>query len=274
MLHTIENGKLALTVSEMGAELWDLRWKACPEEPLLWDGKPEVWPRRAPLCFPWCGAVGEGWFEEEGNRFSGGRHGFLRDQRLVLSSHSSDSIGFDLGWRKDETIWPWSFRFQVTHTLEENQVITTCAATNQDTRPMPVQMGFHTGFRCPFVKDTRIADYLVRLEQEEPSLGSRLLPLWELSFEEGSIHFHNLQSRWIQLEERSSGRAVRLNIEGYPYLLLWSNPGIPGFFCIEPWTGMPDQGADLWKRPGAKAIAPQQTMVWTQRLTMIGFESE
>lgn len=57
MDHTIENELLSLTVSSHGAELYDLRRKAAPDVLLLWDGKPEFWPRRAPILFPWCSKI-------------------------------------------------------------------------------------------------------------------------------------------------------------------------------------------------------------------------
>ena len=45
MEYTIKKGRLTLTASEHGAELRSL---TCEKRELLWDGKEEVWPRRAP----------------------------------------------------------------------------------------------------------------------------------------------------------------------------------------------------------------------------------
>lgn len=64
MLYTIQNAKLTITVNSLGAELWSLRDAAGSGYDCLWDGKPEVWPRRAPICFPWCGKIEDGWFED------------------------------------------------------------------------------------------------------------------------------------------------------------------------------------------------------------------
>src|SRR5699024_11786260 len=81
--------------------------------------------------------------------------------------------------------------------------------------------------------------------------GSDRLALTESLFENDSICFSNLQSEWIQLEETDTGRYLRVATKGYPYVLLWSLPEIPGWVCIEPWTGYPGPGHQLAERPGA-----------------------
>ena len=58
-------------------------------------------------------------------------------------------------------------------------------------------------------------------------------------------------------------------MEGYPYVLLWSQPGLPGFLCIEPWSGYIGPGRDLIDRPGTLLLVPGQTFSRTQRLTVL-----
>ena len=57
MLYNMENGLLSVTVSTFGAELQDIHTLGAPSVPCLWDGKAGIWPRLAPVCFPWCGRV-------------------------------------------------------------------------------------------------------------------------------------------------------------------------------------------------------------------------
>ena len=68
--------------------------------------------------------------------------------------------------------------------------------------------------------------------------------------------------------EKDTGRAVRCNIEGYPYVLIWSKPEKPyRFVCIEPWHSLPgeENGPLTWEdRPCAAALHPGET--WSTTL--------
>ena len=79
-----------------------------------------------------------------------------------------------------------------------------------------------------------------------------------------------LRSSWVQLEEAETGRYLRISSEGYPYTLLWSKPGIPGFLCIEPWHGLPgraDFGHAFSGRPCLTTLAPSENWSCTHILT-------
>ena len=64
----------------------------------------------------------------------------------------------------------------------------------------------------------------------------------------------------MQLEERATGRYIRVRTAGFPFVLLWSQPKIPGFVCIEPWLGYPGPGHDLARRPGARLLGPGESI--------------
>ena len=267
MEYMIENEVLRLTASDVGGELRDLRRSGDPDQPLLWDGKPDIWPRRAPVCFPWCGKVEEGWFEDGGIRYEAPQHGFVRDMEHTLIQRTADSLTFRLEWPGDGNRWPWRFSFETRHALVGNTVETTCTAVNLDGRSMPVQLGFHTGLRCPFTAGRLLRDYVVRFDQPEaPGGGDRFL-LDPHTFDDDSICLPGLRSAWLQVEE-AGGNYLRVETEGYPYVLLWSTPGEPGFLCIEPWTGYTGPGHDLSARPGAALLRPGETFARTQRLTV------
>lgn len=256
MLYTMENGFLEVTVNTLGGELWEIRTKDTPSVPCLWNGTPEIWPRRAPVCFPWCGALEDGWFQEGDNRFLGGNHGFVRDLEHTLVERSDQRLHFRLDWPGDDSRWPWAFSFETVHVLDGNRLVTTCTAFNRSDRAMPAQMGFHPGFRCPLDPARPLEDYAVRFQKPEAPDGTDLFPLLPELFDQGSLCLQNLRSAWVRLEERHTGRYLQVDLMGAPYLLLWSQPGIPGFLCIEPWTGYPGPGHDLSARPGAVLLAP------------------
>lgn len=268
MLHTIENGVLSVTVNDLGAELWDVRALGERPIPCLWDGAPGVWPRRAPVCFPWCGRVEEGWFQEEGVRYEAGPHGFVRELEHTLAERGEHWLRFRLDWPGDGRRWPWAFTFETLHRLEGNRLTTTCTAVNHSIRPMPVQLGFHPGFRCPLDPDRSLEDYAVRFQQPEALDGTDLLLLTPSLFDQDSLCFQSLQSDWVRLEELETGRYLQVGIEGTPYLLLWSQKGIPGFLCIEPWTGYPGPGHDLSVRPGVVLLEQSEKFCYHCTLTV------
>lgn len=269
MLYSIENEMLTLTANTAGAELHDLRQKARPDAPLLWDGKPEVWPRRAPVCFPWCGALEGGFFEHGGKRYGRTeKHGFIRDVEHTLEEQGPDFVTFRFDWPGDGEWYPWPFTFTTRHQLRGNEVLTTCTAVNRGSEPMPVQLGFHPGLRCPFTPGKTREDYIVRFERPESLDGTDVFPLAEHTFDNDSICFPGLRSAWVQVEEKDTGKFLRVETRDWPYVLLWSKPGVPGYVCIEPWTGFDGAGHDLLRRPGAAALQPGESISRTQRITV------
>lgn len=267
MEYTIENELLTLSVESHGAELWDLRRKADPAIPLLWDGKPQVWPRRAPVLFPWCGRVEGNWYEFEGKRYENlPQHGFNRDMEHTLMEQGKDSITFRLDWPRDREKFPWKFSFETRHTLKGNVVETVCTGTNTGDKPMPAQVGFHAGLRCPFTPGKRYSDYIIRFEKPESLDGSDTFTLDAHVFDNDSFCFSGLKSAWLQVEEKDTGKALRVDTEGFPFVLLWSPKGCQEFICIEPWTGAVGPGHDLARRPGAVTLAPGESITATHNI--------
>ena len=266
MFYSIKNSFLCVSVNSRGAELWDICTAGDAPVSCLWDGQEAFWPRRAPVCFPWCGKVDGGWFSADGRRYEAGTHGFVRDMEHRLVEQGADRLRFRLDWTGDRSRWPWPFSFETGHVLEGRSLTTTCTVTNLSADGMPVQLGFHTGLRCPFSPGRGIRDYCIRFQAQESPEGGDCLALTEQLFENDSICLPGLKSEWIQLEELGTGRYLRIATKGYPYVLLWSLPGIPGWVCIEPWTGYPGPGHQLEERPGTILLPPGASFSRAQRL--------
>lgn len=263
---TIQNEGFSLVVSELGAETRRLTHRPTGLE-LLWDGAPEIWPRRAPICFPVCGAVEDGWFTgPDGERCGLGQHGFVRDRSFTLAGRTADSLTYRLDFRGEPGLWPWAFSFETRHELLADGIRTVCTVTSEDSRPMPVQFGFHTGLRCPITPGTPPERCRLRFEKPESPTGGDVLELSADPFAADSLRLDAPSSRWVQVEEADTGRYLRVSTAGYPGVVLWSKPKTPGFVCIEPWDGRPGPGHDLMKRPNAYPLAPGESRSWTQTL--------
>ena len=95
---------------------------------------------------------------------------------------------------------------------------------------------------------------------------TRTVPLTDDLFDNDSHCMLNLRSKTLAIVEKDTGRAVRCNIEGYPYVLIWSKPEKPyRFVCIEPWHSLPgeENGPLTWEdrpctpaKPGPPHCAP------------------
>lgn len=268
MRHTISNGFLTLTADTHGAEPVALQPASRDDLPLLWDAQ-HLWPRSSPFCFPWVSKLENGYFEHGGKRYSGGQHGFARDVEHTLAGQTEHSLTYVLEQSAPDGRWPWPFRLTTEHKLVYNRLVTTCTVENLGGEAMPVQMGFHTAVRVPFIPRSSYTDYQVHFEKREAPDGGYLLPLTEHLFDNDSICFAALKSDFIDLECTRRPAILRFETKGFPYVLVWSKPGEPQFLCIEPWTGYYGPGADLFRRPGAVSVAPgerfsaRQSLAWS-----------
>ena len=257
MEYTIHKDHVTVTVSNHGAELQRLSWN---HYELLWSGKKEIWPRRAPVCFPWCGKMvnDEGIFN--GRKCRGPLHGFIRDLEHTLVAQGEDFLRFRITWAGNEN-WPWPFFFETDHQVIENGVMTTCAVTNTGVEPMAMQLGFHPGFACPFLPGTDIEEYQVHFEN------GLIVPLKSQLFDNDSIRYNDV-GMWARLEHQKSRKYIQIGTKGFFCVLLWSQSGIPGFLCIEPWQGYPGPQEELNQRPGTVILMPEERREWQQIITV------
>ena len=67
----------------------------------------------------------------------------------------------------------------------------------------------------------------------------------------------NLRSQHVSLVEKDTGRSVICNVEGYPYVLIWSAAKKPlQFLCIEPWHSLPVRKTARWN--GSSVPVPRR----------------
>ena len=286
MDHCLEREGMAIRVSEAGAELQSLT--ALGRE-WMWSGDPAVWGRRAPTCFPWCGRLKDGYFQREGTRYENSPHGFAREYPHTLAERRKDALVFRLNW-SGETLrrYPWKFRLETEYAIREGRLFSTYRVKNVDQKPMPFQVGFHYAFALTLAAGLRTEDHELRFAgAEEPVevltpggmvegtrprfTGADRVELDDHLFDNDSICLSNLKTPWIELGTKAPGPALRLGMEGFPYVLLWSKPGPMRFVCVEPWHGLPDDqngDHDLFHRPAVRVLAPGEEFSCTQTIAV------
>ena len=291
MDYTIENEYLKLTVTTSGAQVKSVVRK-CDGVEHMWQADPALWGYHAPILFPHAGKVCDGVIEAKGGRYESGQHGFARLMEHRFVRQTADTIVLELT-DTPETLahWPYHFRLVSTFTLEGDALKHTLTVENRDEASMPFGIGFHPAYAVPFDDRHKATDYELRFSQTESPLclstaphglisggtyylgkNIRSIPIDDQLFANDSHCMTGLQSQTLGIYEKDSGRAVVCRIEGFPYTLIWSKPGMPRFVCIEPWNSLPspEDGGSRWEeKPAAAVIAPGESWSTTLRTAFL-----
>ncbi|MDD4850019.1 MAG: aldose 1-epimerase family protein [Gemmiger sp.] len=287
---TIENEALRLTVAAHGAEPVSVVDKATGAE-MLWQADPAVWNRHAPILFPYTGKLTEGKMIAKGKEYPGGQHGFARDMEHCLAEKTDTTLTLVLAAdEKTKALWPYDFVLRSHFVLEGRTVHHTLTVENPTEPLLRFGIGYHPAFVIPFDDAHTTADYELRFAGEESPLcvsalphgllsgksyflarNTESIPLSDHLFDADSHCMVNLQSKTLALVEKDTGRQVRCDIAGYPYVLLWSAPSTPlKFICIEPWHSLPgEEGGPLeWEhRPCTASLHPGESWQTTLSTT-------
>lgn len=261
MNQKIRNQELEVEVNSYGAELWSIRDMKTGDQ-YLWQGQADIWELRAPVIFPYCGRIKDfTFYDQDGTRYEGQNHGFARFSIHELKEHVDTKMTWSLK-SSEETrqLYPYDFTLETTYRLEGTDLHWTYLVKNNGDRDMPFNVGCHPGFFCPFVRGSRnIEDYALVFEQEETPTQLLSDDQGQLRTGEERIYFTDqkeiplkngmfpknvcltgLESEYVDIMEKTSGRYIRIHIGGFKNVLLWSKPGDIHFICIEPWTGLAD----------------------------------
>ncbi len=229
---------------------------------MLWQADPKHWPRHAPVLFPIVGRLKDGKAICQGKEINLPQHGFARDMVFEMKEKTDDFISFHLR-SNDETRqqFPFDFELCVSYQLLDDgvkigyEVHAPDTALNKD--GLWFTIGAHPGFNWPFHANENAEDYAVEFELSEKlethllkdglrSGETKLLAEDELLlrlnhslFANDALIFNGLKSRWVKLINDHTSQWVKVSIEGWPWLGIWTKPNAP-FLCIEPWQGVTD----------------------------------
>lgn len=190
-----------------------------------------------------------------GREMRGGTHGFLRTKtwRIALSAVPKDAITYQIGPEDfSEIEYPLKVSLDLTYRLESDKVRVTFAFKNQEIElAAHVGFGLHPGFAATSSDSFRFQmpagvyrrhfspdNYLsgetedIRFDGGEMPFAREALP--------GSyiLELFDVPERRFTFLDPPSGRTVVLDLDGVPYLTLWSDGG--AFLCVEPCWGLTD----------------------------------
>lgn len=258
-MYTLQNEALLININAKGAELTRIFHKQNGLE-YLWDAKPEVWGKHAPVLFPIVGTLKDNTYYYQGKTYQLTRHGFARDRVFERIDPRENAISFSLGNDAGtEAVFPFRFLFTIRYILEANTLSVTYSVNNPgSTTPLFFSVGGHPAFRLPLEAGLAYEDYTLHFnkventgrwpiskeglieQKSEPLLqNTNQLPLSKSLFAKDAVVLKTLQSDAVELRSSKSAHGLRFSFPGFPFLGLWAAPGAD-FLCIEPWCGIAD----------------------------------
>ncbi|MBQ9778444.1 MAG: aldose 1-epimerase family protein [Clostridia bacterium] len=281
MIHTLQNDKLCVQISDFGAELQSIKALSDGCE-YLWQGDTKYWDDRAPVLFPVCGRFWGGTYTYRGKEYAMGSHGFAAHFPYEVSKKSDTSVTMTLTDNDEiRAMYPFAFSFAITYTLEGQTLRADINILNCGEDVMPAAFGAHPGFNVPFNGKAPFESFRIRFgDRCDPNqmlitpdgfLGGRQFALHlqdnainldhELFVSDGI--FMSRMADSLVLESDEDTHKVKMTYKNFPYLGIWQEYGKDTpFICIEPWCGLPSyQGEqdDLDRRGDMFRLQPGES---------------
>lgn len=256
---TISNSKLTVVISSYGAEMQSIKYEG---REYLWQGDPRYWEEHSPVLFPFVGRFTNEQYTFQGNTYPMTIHGFAKLSEFSPADQTADSITLRL---EDSPatykIYPFHFTFDVSYTLEDNQILISYHVRNQNDETMYFGIGGHPGFQMPLDDGLEFQDYYLEFPQKHtparvghtsacflsgtdtdyPLTEGQKLPLHHDMFDDDAVVLKNVADS-VTLKSDKGTHAVTVSYPDLPYLGLWHAPKTEApYICIEPWSSLPSR---------------------------------
>ena len=274
---TIKNDELQVSISLQGAELQSVLDLHTHHE-YLWQAVEPNWKKKAPVLFPFVGALKEKKYRFNDVWYPMGQHGFARDFNFELVKENGISASFRLlANEQTKTIYPFDFVLEITYALEQRNVLVTYSVHNTTDEIMWFSIGAHPGFSMKFPCDlifnqrenliSKILDPNEGIITDKETVvasvwtGSEtVVRLTKESFDNGALIFEKLNSSSISLIPENGLHPITMEIKDTPYFGVWSDKG--PFVCLEPWWGIADfynATQDITQKTGIRNLEPKNS---------------
>ena len=248
---TISNEFLTANFSEIGAELKSLKYN---DKEHIWYGDPAFWTGSSPVLFPICSGLKDDEFIYEGKTYTLQKHGFARRAKFDVETVDGNTATFLLSSENcPQDNYPFEYELRIIYTLVGKKLNVEYNVRNLTDGDMYFSIGAHEAYNCP----EGIENYEIIFDKSEDldayqlvgpllSCGTvnygrdiKTLQLDQSLFSNDCLIFKNLNSRSAILRNKTTDEKIKVDFEGFNYLLIWTAPGAP-FICIEPWCGITD----------------------------------
>ena len=280
MLYTIHNSDMTVTIDGLGAQLQSITAAGGTE--YLWSGDPAYWSSRAPILFPYVGRLTDDTYTCDGRAYQMTRHGFARRTEFSVLTQGKDHITLYMeDSEESRKLYPFAFRFDVSHVLEGSTLVIVYAVESRDGRTMFFGLGGHPGFRVPLEEGRAFTDYRLTFAQpcqpwqvlmsENYMISGREapyplengvdLPLRHDLFDRDAIILKHF-ARSVTLSAGEGTRGLTLSCPRMRYLGIWHQPKTDApYVCLEPWVSLPSREGvveDLSQQFDLVSLEPRQ----------------
>lgn len=227
----------------------------------MWAGNPILFPHVSSNVV----RDAEGQYELDGVLYASPQHGFARRVPWRVARVSEHSVTLELT-EGPSTLpsYPFRFRHELEYALVDGRLVLSQTISNTDVRPLPFSTGIHPYLKVPLGPDGDRSRCWVRLPR-----CTRFNPIgkYESFFTEpvaaqdwpvardvsGTLLLGEFAEREIALVDPVAGLEAVVNFEDAPdyrYAAIWSRTTDAPFYCLEPWTALPNS----FGRPDGEAI--------------------
>ena len=231
-----------------------------------------------PVLFPLVSSnrVGdrEHCYEWEGRVFELPQHGFARRTKWTAIAQAADSVTLELAdTEATRAVYPFTFRHCLTYRLAGGRLHWEQVIENRSPNVLPFGTGFHPYFQVPLTARSERAACFV-----DVPAARRMTPVgrydqfagkpfpaqnWSVAADVADTLFlSDLQKRELSLVDPGSELEVVLNWEEAPqfrHAALWSKTTDAPFYCLEPWTSLPNAFTRHARDRDLVLLEPQQS---------------
>ncbi|HKM29449.1 MAG TPA: aldose 1-epimerase family protein [Bacilli bacterium] len=257
--YRLENKKIAIEVSSIGAELKSLMSDKKVE--YIWSGDPKYWNFSAPFLFPIVGSLKDKKMIIEEKEYFLKQHGLLRHQDFSLMKQTKYCLVFQ-NEASEETLEVYPFKYQavVKYTIKDKSVTTQIKIVNIDNKPIAFNLGGHPGFNCPLLPGEKFSDYSLYFTEPETFSSPRVAPDATLDFTTDAMKCKNLQVLPLNKQDfnidtiiiprvksqavlllNAQGQGLNFSYNNFKTLAIWTPVNDAPFICLEPWIGYNDR---------------------------------
>lgn len=279
----LKNAGYSVAINTLGAEM--ISFKGADGKERIWSGDPAWWANHAPLLFPIAGGLKDDKYTLDGVTYPMDKHGFAKTREFQVEEQAENSATFllngEAGWHEG---FPFRYSLRVKYLLEGASLRVDYIVDNEDEREFCFAIGGHEAYACPEGVEAYdiIFDEVETLDTHPVTPGgvsvegvpvmenTRVLPLKDEYFTVDALIFLDAKSRGVQLVKRGETSGIRVDFEGFDYLLFWHKYGAP-YLCIEPWTCAPkmeNATYDIREKMGIITLAPGARDMRTHVITI------
>lgn len=246
----------------------------------MWQGDKENWSGKNPSLFPIIGNTFSKTYEIDGKTYQMNNHGLIRSAELTCIRDDGGEVVMELN--SDETTlaqYPFPFHYEISYKLRDNKLTITYHITNTGRKIMPFTFGLHPGFNCPLCEGEKFEDYSMTFSNPEDfeqlifdakkkkpytlkPVQLQTIPCDYAEIEKyATLIYKNPKSAYLTLKGKKD-HGVRISLNGYPYLAIWTAKKGAPFICLEPWYGHADFSEveeDFYHREGTMSLSPKKT---------------